>query len=118
MDVLRKTLSSNDVGATGTHQSGILIQKSDARHALLPALDFNVKNPDACLICVDERGRRHDLRFVYYNNKLHDENGTRDEYRITCIMTYLQEVGAREGDVFVLRRDPGSPHYNIAVIVS
>ncbi|MFK0033580.1 EcoRII N-terminal effector-binding domain-containing protein [Pseudomonas monteilii] len=116
MDVLRKTLSSNDVGTTGGHQSGIHIQKSDAQHPLLPALNPNIKNPDATLACVDERGEKHDLRFVYYNNKLHDEGGTRDEYRITCVMDYLQEVGAKEGDTFVLTHESGSGHYNIAII--
>lgn len=116
MEVLRKTLSSNDVGTTGTHQSGILIQKSDARHPLLPALNRDIKNPDASLVCIDERGKQHDFRFVYYNNKFHDEYGTRDEYRITYIMAYLQEVGAKEGDVFILKHAPGSAHYNIAII--
>ena len=43
-----KTLSANDVGATGGHQGGILIPKSEAELLLfLPALDPKVKNPDA-----------------------------------------------------------------------
>jgi hypothetical protein len=85
-----KTLSANDVGATGGHQGGILIPKSEAELlSFLPVLDPKVKNPDAWIECEDETGTTRKFRFIYYNNKLHDEGGTRNEYRITYMPPIL-----------------------------
>ncbi|QVM98585.1 DUF262 domain-containing protein [Pseudomonas sp. SORT22] len=115
MDIVRKKLSPNDVGATGAHQSGILIPKSDARGALFPELDLSVKNPDSILLCIDEDGIERSFRFVYYNNK-HTDNGTRDEYRITCVAEYFQDVAAKEGDVLEISRDKYSSVYEIKIL--
>lgn len=116
MTVFTKVLSSNDVGATGTHQSGILIPKYEAINFPFPSLDATQKNPDAPMRCFDERQCAHDLRFVYYNNRLHDENGTRDEYRITCVTSFLQQEHAKEGDLFELSLDDGSDNYRIRIM--
>ena len=82
--VFSKVLSANDVGATGGHMGGLLIPKGERELlAILPPLDPTIKNPDAWLECVDDAGQALRLRFVYYNNKLHDERGTRNEFRLT-----------------------------------
>lgn len=112
----RKILSANDVGSTGGHQGGILVPKSEAELlAFLPPLDPAVKNPDAWIECVDEDGTLHRFRFVYYNNRLHDQTGTRNEYRITYMTRYFREMGAREGDTFEISRGGGG-RYSIRVI--
>jgi hypothetical protein len=111
-----KTLSANDVGTTGTHQGGILIPKTEADLlAFLPPLDPAIKNPDAWIECTDENGAMRRFRFVYYNNKLHDLNGTRNEYRITYMTKYFREMDAREGDTLEISRDEGTARYNIRV---
>lgn len=112
-----KTLSANDVGATGGHQGGILIPKSEAELlAFLPPLDSAIKNPDAWIDCLDDVETMRRLRFVYYNNRLHDHGGTRNEYRITYLTSYFREVGAREGDTFEISRAEGEPHYIIRIV--
>jgi len=80
----QKALSANDVGATGAHQAGILIPKTNRELlAFLPSLDATTKNPSAWIDCIDEGGTVRRFRYVYYNNALHDLGGTRNEYRIT-----------------------------------
>lgn len=112
----RKTLSANDVGATGGHQGGILVPKSEGELlAFLPPLDPAVKNPDAWLECIDEGGTLRRLRFVYYNNRLHEAKGTRNEYRITYLTSYFKEMGAREGDTFEISREEAFHTYSIQI---
>lgn len=116
-ETFRKTLSANDVGATGGHQGGLLIPKSETELiACLPYLDPRTKNPDAWIECLDEDGNPLQLRYVYYNNKLHDETGTRNEYRFTYMTQYFRDVGARAGDVFEISRVKGKTRYAIRVI--
>ena len=111
-----KTLTANDTGETGGHQAGIHIPKSQTDLlALLPHLDPTEKNPDAWLEMTDDTGILWRFRYIYYNNKFHDEGGTRDEYRITHMTKFLRAVGAVEGDVMVLSGSPGSLRYSISV---
>ncbi|HGM6823643.1 TPA: EcoRII N-terminal effector-binding domain-containing protein [Serratia marcescens] len=111
-----KSLSANDVGATGAHQAGILVPKSDSELlAFFPSLDPSIKNPDAWIECVDEDGIGRKFRFVYYNNKLHDPTGTRNEYRITYMTRYFREIGAKEGDILEISRDVTSLIYSIRI---
>jgi hypothetical protein len=94
-----KVLSANDVGATGSHQAGICVPKTDADLlAFFPALDAKQLNPDAWLTCEDDAGEEWRLRYIYYNNRLHGQ-GTRNEYRITHLTKYLKRNGARIGDL-------------------
>lgn len=113
----RKTLSANDVGATGAHQVGIHIPKGE-RELLdfLPYLDPSVKNPSAWLSCIDPEGTPHHFRFVYYNNKLHEPKGTRDEYRITRVTAWFRSSGAKKGDVFEIAREAGSSVYTVSAV--
>lgn len=112
-----KILSANDVGATGGHQGGVLIPKSEADLiSILPSLDPAVKNPDGWIECMDECRTVRRFRFVYYNNKLHDANGTRNEYRITHMTSYFKEMLAREGDSFEISKNASDDHYKIQVV--
>lgn len=98
-----KVLTKNDVGATHSHQAGFLIPKGMSELLeFLPFLDPSVKNPSCILRVVDDSGRTWDFRYVYYNNKLHSKEGTRNEYRITCTTAYMRQNDAREGDTLVL----------------
>ena len=114
MDNFQKKLSANDVGATGTHQSGILIPKAEANSGFFPLLNPAEKNPDVALLCIDEDGEAHEFRFVYYNNKLHDLGGTRNEYRVTCVTGYLDSAGAKEDDVFEITKKSGA--YRVRIL--
>ncbi|MGV8898712.1 MAG: EcoRII N-terminal effector-binding domain-containing protein [Burkholderiaceae bacterium] len=112
-----KTLSANDVGTTGAHQGGILIPKGEAELlSFLPPLDPAIKNPDAWIECLDEVGILRRFRFVYYNNKLHDQKGTRNEYRVTYMTRYFRDVGANEGDTFEISGGEDKFNYGIRIV--
>jgi Restriction endonuclease EcoRII, N-terminal. len=112
-----KRLSANDVGSTGGHQGGILVPRTEGELlTFLPHLDPTIKNPDAWIECEDETGTVRKFRFVYYNNKLHDDDGTRNEYRITYMTKYFRDVGAREGEELELSKSGTSNTYKIRVV--
>lgn len=116
-ETFQKILSANDVGATGGHQAGILVPKTEVQLlAFFPYLDPKVKNPDAWIECIDMDGNIHQFRFVYYNNKHHDLNGTRNEYRLTYMTKYFRAMVAQEGDIFEITRNKGATKYSIKVI--
>lgn len=111
-----KVLSANDTGATGGHQAGILVPRGDpALLAFFPPLDAAVQNPDAWVEAVDDDGRVWKLRYIYYNNKLHAENGTRNEYRLTHLTKYLRAARAKVGDALVFTATGTPRRYRIAV---
>lgn len=115
----RKTLSANDVGTTGGHMGGILIPKGEKELlTFLPPLDAKVLNPSAWIDCVTDQGENLRLRFVYYNNRMHAPNGTRNEYRITYMTGYLRQAGAKEGDTFEITRTEGNTNYSIRVVAT
>lgn len=112
-----KSLSANDVGSTGSHQCGVHIPKGEFELLkFLPTLDPCLKNPDAWLHCVDDDGVRLCFRFVYYNNRLHADKGTRDEYRITRMTAWFRQNDAREGDVFEISRAVGEDAYAVRLV--
>jgi len=112
-----KTLTANDTGESGSHQAGLHIPKGESELlAFLPELNIGIKNPDKLLDCADDRGNNWTFRFVYYNSKLHDENGTRDEYRITRVMRYFSTEGAHAGDRFSISRDQNSGRYRVRIL--
>ena len=111
-----KRLSANDVGKTGGHQGGILIPKGETELLeILPWLDPAVKNPDAWIECVDDSGNNLRFRFVYYNNRLHDAKGTRNEYRITHMTGWFRDMGAHKGDEFEITLEPSNRRYSIGI---
>jgi len=97
---IRKVLSANDVGKTGTHQAGILVPKADQILAFFPGLDPSVKNPRVTLVMREKSdSTRWEFNFIYYNNQLF--GGTRNEYRLTCMTKYLRSTNANAGDELV-----------------
>jgi hypothetical protein len=113
----QKTLSANDVGSTKAHQAGIHIPKTEkALLEFLPPLDPKQRNPDAWIECVDEDGEIHRFRYVYYNNKLHDEGGTRNEYRITHMTGYLKSFGAKEGNLLEISKGAKDAAYTLRIV--
>lgn len=113
----RKLLSANDVGATGGHQAGVLIPKGETELLrLLPRLDPSIKNPSAMIDFVDETGSCNRFRFVYYNNKLHDATGTRNEYRITCMTAWFRAENAQAGDFVEISGVPGTNQYFMKIV--
>jgi hypothetical protein len=114
MITYEKRLSANDTSETKAHMGGILIPKTEqGLIALFPKLDSSEYNPSV-FINVTGGGAIHKLRFVYYNNKLNGK-GTRNEYRLTYLTSFLRHSNAQSGDVFRLTRcQPGT--YNMEVV--
>jgi hypothetical protein len=105
MAAFEKVLSRNDTGQSGSHQAGILVPKGNKELiSFFPPLNPSEKNPDVLIDCLDEEGRWWRFRYVYYNNKLHDPRGTRNEFRITRMTSYLRSIGAFEGQSLVFER--------------
>lgn len=114
-----KPLTANDTGESGAHQAGIHIPKGEKELiAFLPELNPVQKNPDAWISCRDEFGKDWDFRYIYYNNKLHDAGGTRNEYRLTHMTKYFREASAKEGDEFEISGVTGCSKYEIRIVKS
>jgi hypothetical protein len=93
-----KLLSLNDIGSTGSHQSGILIPKNERVLRVFPSLDPTAYNPDRIItVEVPQLGSIFPFRFVYYNNRRFG-SGSRDEYRLTRMTGALRDLKAKEGD--------------------
>lgn len=102
---VRKLLSANDVGLTGSHQAGIAIPKNPDIRAFFPPLDTSAYNPDFWMtVATPQTGQQWQLRFIYYNNKTHGQ-GTRNEYRLTHTSPMLRALAASEGDVLAFQRN-------------
>lgn len=113
----RKLLSANDVGATGGHQAGVLIPKAETDLLrLLPNLDPHIKNPSVMIDFLDEDGSVNRFRFVYYNNKLHDKAGTRNEYRITGMTAWFRAKNAQAGEFIEISGVPGTNQYFMNIV--
>ena len=92
-----KTLSPNDVGSTGTHQSGLLVPKKLIDIGLFPRLSVSELNPRIRLkFDVVEEETIFYANYIYYNNRFFD--GTRDEYRLTGTTSFFRESGLKSGD--------------------
>lgn len=112
-----KVLTANDIGKTGSHQAGALVPKRDLELAkFLPYLDPSKKNPDAWIFCTDPLGNTWKMRYVYYNNKLHDPAGTRNESRITYMTAFFKKWNAQVGDEVVLTQESKPNHFLIKII--
>lgn len=107
---IAKTLSANDIGLTGGHQSGILIPKSGGVLPFFPSLDSTQKNPRAVLpVVAPQIGQQvFELNFIHYNNRI-IESGTRDEYRLTGMTALFRSLQPEVGDVLILRRRADGP---------
>ena len=112
---VRKLLSDNDLGLTGSHQAGIHIPKSLLW--FFPQLNGQILNPDCMLEIETKMGARFLSRFIYYNNRLVTESGTRNEHRLTRIVPALRSLGARPGDWLQFTRLDDS-RYQIEIVLS
>lgn len=102
-----KVLTANDTGASGGHQAGVHIPKTQKDLlGFLPELDGRIKNPSVWLVCHDDAGGTWQFRYIYYNNKHHDAGGTRDEYRVTHMTGFMRSAGARPGHVLTISGEP------------
>jgi len=101
---LIKVLSSNDVGSTGGHQSGVVIPKSVAHGDFFPTLRREDHNPRETLFAtINDSTTTVTLNYIYYNGKLHGTS-TRNEFRLTGIASFLRDFGAQEGDKLILTK--------------
>ena len=98
---LHKALTPNDLGLTGSHQAGIAVPKHMVQH--FPPLDPSMYNPDCWISVEDNNSVIYAWRYVYYNNRLHSPNGTRNEYRLAHVRGYLNSVIAAPGDVLAIQ---------------
>jgi hypothetical protein len=102
---IRKKLSTNDVGANGSHQAGILVPKEEQVLSFFPALSKTEKNPRMKLVVFEQESReRWEFNFIYYNNKLFKQ-GTRNEYRLTGMTKFLRAINAKVDDELIFSRD-------------
>lgn len=90
-----KYLTPNDVGASGSHQSGIYIRKEDGKKL------FEKKHKKGENVHIDitiswlDTGLNEDCRFIYYGKAM-----SKNEYRITRISRKF-----RTNDFLVLVKD-------------
>ena len=96
-------LTPNDVGATGSKQVGVAVKKSGPLIEFFPPLESDGENPDAMLDAYDSHsGERLGVRYVYYNNRM--RGGTRNEYRLVRINSFLARYNVVAGDVLLIAR--------------
>ena len=108
-EIFRKTLTKNDVGSTGSHQAGLHIPKRNRELIkFLPDLDHSTKNPSVFFKCIDDDNIEWAFRYIYYNNKFYDKNGTRDEFRITHTNLFFKSQTALENDDFEISKSSDS----------
>ena len=99
---ISKVLSANDTGETGGHQAGMLIPKIEDVLSFFPKLGSDTKNPRVAFRFVDEEGQAWKFNFIYYNNRFFD--GTRNEYRLTGMTTFIRQNNLKAGDTIILKR--------------
>jgi hypothetical protein len=99
-----KKLSRNDIGDTGGHQAGILVPKENHILEFFPKLDSSQKNPRTTIIVREKSDNtRWEFNYIYYNNKFFD--GTRNEYRLTCMTKFFRSIGAKFEDELIFEKD-------------
>ncbi len=100
---IRKILSSNDVGLTGGHQSGMLVPKQGDILSYFPKLDIHIKNPRFLITFFDQANDSWEFSFIYYNNKFF--GGTRNEFRLTRMTKFFKAYNLKVGDAIEFSLD-------------
>ena len=100
---ITKILSANDTGDSGSHQAGILIPKDPRVLSFFPPLDRGIKNPRHHLVFYDIDDVRWEFAFIHYNNKFF--GGTRNEFRMTRMTSFIRSHGLKPGDRLTLKRE-------------
>ena len=101
--IVEKRLSPNDIGLTGSHQAGILVPKRSELLSFFPALQPDQINPRMVIRFYDDLDQLWKFNFIYYNNKL--RGGTRNEYRLTGMTSFLRGAGACVDDILVFEKN-------------
>ncbi|OMD26981.1 hypothetical protein BJP48_21460 [Paenibacillus odorifer] len=102
---ISKFLSANDTGENKGHQAGILIPKDKEILSFFPNLGKETKNPRTILSFEDMSGEKWKFNFIYYNGKLF--GGTRNEYRLTGMTTFIKNNNLKAGDKIIFHRTSG-----------
>ena len=102
---ITKILTENDLGRTGAHQAGIHVPKTIISTGIFALLPIDKKNPRAQITAEDERGRKWEFTFIYYNNKFF--GGTRNEARLTGITSFFKNEVVTPGDLIVFEKKNG-----------
>ena len=95
-----KILSRNDVGETGSHQSGMSIPKKVMETGIFPKLGTTILNPRRVVEFYEEDDTRWEFQFIYYNDLFFGKprNKAHDEYRLTCIIDLIRKNKIKSGD--------------------
>lgn len=94
-----KVLSANDLGLTGTHQSGVLLPKALAMHSFLPELNYETINPRATVeFWCPALSSTIEVQYIYYNAKTLG-TGTRNEFRLTRLAPLFHVAKPRVGQL-------------------
>lgn len=95
-----KILSRNDVGETGSHQSGMSIPKKVMETGIFPKLGTNILNPRRVVEFYEEDDTKWEFQFIYYNDLFFGKprNKAHDEYRLTCIIDLIRKNKIKSGD--------------------
>ena len=96
---ISKKMSANDIGLNGSHQAGILIPKNNEILSFFPKMNSIEKNPRVIMRFFDENQEKWNFNFIFYNNKYF--GGTRNEYRLTCMTSYIRMNDLRVGDEII-----------------
>lgn len=99
---ITKILSGNDTGDTGSHQAGMHIPRDEKVLSFFPILDKKIKNPRAIIRVVDDAEKNWSFNYIYYNGVFF--GGTRNEYRLTGMTSYIRVNNLRPGDSIILER--------------
>lgn len=97
---IKKKLSANDTGENGSHQAGLLIPKKTEYLSFFPKLEIQKLNPFAWIEFKDDSDMIWKFKFIYYNNKIVG-NGTRNEYRLTCMTAFFRKKKIKAGDTII-----------------
>lgn len=110
---VRKVLSQNDLGLTGSHQAGFLIPKSLIEQGVFPKLTTVEPNPRVRLRFLDEKTQEvWYFTYIFYNNKFF--RGSRSEYRLTGLASFLRANSLKPGDNIVFTLE-GQYDYRIVI---
>ena len=109
---ISKVLSANDLGLTGSHQSGMLVPKRPEILGFFPYLDAEEKNPRCRVMFRDGKGDEWKFNYIYYNNALF--GGTRNEYRLTGMTRFFREFSPKPGDSLILSKSEESYQIDIS----
>ena len=108
-----KTLSRNDTGETGGHQSGITITKFAATSGVFPDMTTSSLNPRTTLVFKDLRGRTWTFEYIYYNDFFFGKPRfqSHNEHRLTCTLQFTREYGLIAGDEIWFAIDQNGERY-------